>query len=68
VTLDAKLHWKSHVKKKREEIGLKYKEMYWLMGRRSDVSVHNNLMLHKQILKPVWTYDLQPVMQETDQC
>ena len=55
VTLDAKLHWKAHVKKKREEIGLKYKKMYWLMGRRSALSVQSNLMLYKQILKPVRT-------------
>jgi hypothetical protein len=35
MTLDAKLRWKLRVKKKREELGLKYKKMYWLMGRRS---------------------------------
>jgi hypothetical protein len=34
MTLDAKLRWKLHIKKKREELGLKYKRMYWLMGRR----------------------------------
>ena len=29
--LDTKLHWrKAHVKKKREELGLKYKTVYWL--------------------------------------
>jgi hypothetical protein len=35
-------------KKKREELGLKYKKMYWLMGRRSALSIHNKLMLYKQ--------------------
>jgi hypothetical protein len=34
MTLDTKLHWKAHVKKKCEGLGLKYKKMYWLMGRR----------------------------------
>jgi len=34
MTMDAKLRWKTHVKKKREELGLKCKKMYWLMGRR----------------------------------
>jgi len=52
-TLDAKLHWKAHVKKKSKEPGLKYKKMYWLMGRRSALSMHNKLMLYKQILNPV---------------
>jgi len=58
MTPDAKLQWKGHVKKKREELGLKYKHMYWLMGRRSALSTHNKLVLYKQILKPVWTYGI----------
>ena len=58
VTLDSKLRWKTHVKKKREELGLKYKKMYWLIGRRSAPSIHNKLMLYKQILKLVWTYGI----------
>jgi hypothetical protein len=53
------LRWKVHVKNKREELGLKYKRMYWLMGRRSAMSAHNKLVFYKQILKPVWTYGIQ---------
>jgi hypothetical protein len=33
--------------KKREELVLKYKKMYWLMGRRSALSIYNKLMLYK---------------------
>jgi len=33
--------------------------MYWLMGRRSALSIHNKLMLYKQISKPMWTNGLQ---------
>jgi hypothetical protein len=33
--------------------------MYWLMGRRWAPSIHNKLMLYKQIMKPVWTYSIQ---------
>jgi hypothetical protein len=58
MTLDAKLRWKVHVKKKREELGLKYRQVYWLMGRRSALTTHNKLVLYKQILKPVWTYGI----------
>jgi hypothetical protein len=47
-----------HVKKKREGLELKYKKKYWLM-RRSTLSIHNKLMLYKQILMPVWTYGIQ---------
>jgi hypothetical protein len=59
MTLDAKLRWKVHVKKKREELGIKYKQMYWLMGRRLALSTHNKLVLYKQILKSVLTYGTQ---------
>ena len=59
MTLDAKLRWKVHVKKKREELDLKYRELYWLMGRKSVLSTHNKLVLYNQVLKPVWTYGLQ---------
>jgi len=47
MTLDAKLCWKTRVKKKHEELGLTNKKMYWLKGRRSALSVHNKLMLYK---------------------
>jgi hypothetical protein len=57
--LDAKFRWKVHVKKKREDIAIKYRSMYWLVGRQSAMSTHNKLVLYKQILKPVWTYDIQ---------
>ena len=59
MTLDAKLRWKAHVKKKRQELDLRYKKMYWLIGRNSSLSLHNKLIIYKQILKPVWTYGIQ---------
>jgi len=51
MTLDVKLRWKAHVKKKREERGLKFKKIYWLMRSRSALLINNDLMLYKQILK-----------------
>jgi hypothetical protein len=59
MTLDAKLRWKVHVKTKREELRIKYRQMYWLLGRRSALSLHNKLVLYTQMLKPVWTYGIQ---------
>lgn len=59
MTLDAKLRWKEHVKKKREQLGIQLKKMHWLIGRRSELSTHNKLMLYKQVLKPVWLYGIQ---------
>jgi hypothetical protein len=59
MTLDAKLRWKVHVKRKREELGIKYRQMYWLLGTRSTLPLRNKLVLYTQILKPVWTYGIQ---------
>jgi hypothetical protein len=33
--------------------------MYWLIGRNCLLSLHNKLIIYKQILKPVWTYGIQ---------
>lgn len=37
MTLDVKLRWKAHVKKKRDELDLRYKSMYWLIGKNSSL-------------------------------
>ena len=59
MTLDAKLLWKEHIKKKRDELGQKYRKLYWLLGRNSQLSIYNKVIIYKQILKPVWTYGIQ---------
>lgn len=59
MTLDAKLRWKEHVKKKRNELNIKLRKMYWLIGRRSTMNIGNKLLLYNQVLKPVWTYGAQ---------
>jgi hypothetical protein len=33
--------------------------MYWLLGRNSELSVHNKLILYKQVICPVWSYGIQ---------
>jgi hypothetical protein len=33
--------------------------MYWLLGRKSQLSLTNKLLLYKTILKPIWTYGIQ---------
>ena len=45
MTLDAKLRWKVHVKKKREEAEIKFRKLYWLVGRNSSLSINNKLLL-----------------------
>jgi hypothetical protein len=43
MTLDTKLRWKEHNKKKRDELNIKLRKMYWLLGRC--LSIYNNLIL-----------------------
>ena len=45
--------------KRKEELEIKYKKMYWLIGRNVNLQFHNKLLIYKQVLKPVWTYDIQ---------
>jgi hypothetical protein len=33
--------------------------MYWLLGRKSNLSTSNKLLIYKEILKPIWTYGIQ---------
>jgi hypothetical protein len=33
--------------------------MYLLLGRNSELSVHNKLTLYKQVIRPVWSYGIQ---------
>lgn len=58
-TLDAKLKWKEHVKKKVNELNLNFKKMYWLLNPYSSMSMQNKILLYQQILKPKWTYGIQ---------
>jgi hypothetical protein len=59
ITLDTKLRWKHHIKKKREELNVRYQKMYWMMGRSSSLSVKNKILIYKQVLRPIWTYGFQ---------
>lgn len=34
MNLDAKLRWKTHIKKKREELEIKRRKLSWLLGRK----------------------------------
>jgi hypothetical protein len=47
MNLDAKLRWKKHIKKQRDELNIKFRKIYWLLGRKSDLSIHNSIILYK---------------------
>jgi hypothetical protein len=54
--LDRRLTWKNHIITKRKQLNLKFSKTYWLLGRRSQLTTENKLLLYKAILKPIWTY------------
>jgi hypothetical protein len=33
--------------------------MYWLLGRKSKLSISNKLLAYKVVLKPIWIYGIQ---------
>jgi hypothetical protein len=54
--LDHKLSWRDYIVMKRKQIELKVKELYWLLGRKSQLSTENKLLIYKTTIKPIWTY------------
>ena len=57
--MDTKLNWREHITKKRKQMDLRYKELYWLRGRPSHLSLNNKLLLYKTVIAPIWTYGLE---------
>jgi hypothetical protein len=37
----------------------RYEVLYWLIGRRSQLSLYNKVLVYKAILKPIWSYGIQ---------
>jgi hypothetical protein len=54
--LDAKLRWKDHIKKKRDEFNIKVRKMYWLLERNSELSIHNKIILYNQVMSAIQRY------------
>jgi hypothetical protein len=57
--LDRRLTWHKHFFAKRKHLGIILSKMYWLLGRRSKLSISNKLLAYKVILKLIWTYGIQ---------
>ena len=54
--LDKRLTWKRHIAATRKHLALKTRELYWIRGKHSALSLTNRVLIYKAILKPVWTY------------
>jgi hypothetical protein len=54
-----RLTWKDHIAKKRKQINLKIKEINWLIGRKSHLSIENKVLIYKAIIKLIWSYRIE---------
>jgi hypothetical protein len=54
--MDGTLNWREHIVKKRKQTDLRFKQLYWLLGRISPLSLANKDLVYKVVIKPIWTY------------
>ena len=59
IHLDRKLTWRKHIHTKRKQLDLKLRKLYRIIGRKSQVTLENKLLVYKAVLKPIWTYSVQ---------
>ena len=52
-------HWRKHITTKRKRLDLKLPKLHWIIGRKSQLSLENKLLVDKAILKLIWTYGVQ---------
>jgi hypothetical protein len=36
-----------------------FKQLYWLLGRKSPLSLENEVLVYKVAIKPIWTYGIE---------
>jgi len=49
IHLDRRLTWQKHIFTKRKQLGLQLHRMYWIIGRKSKLSLENKLLIYKTI-------------------
>lgn len=57
--IDSKLTWKYHLQKKRDQMKIKFRQLYWLLQKNSSLTLDNKLLIYNSVIKPVWTYGIQ---------
>jgi hypothetical protein len=55
IHLDRKFTWRNHISAKRKQLDLRLRNMYWIIGRKSQLSLANKLLVYKTTLKHIWT-------------
>lgn len=57
--LDRKLLWRTHILTKVNHLRTKLRNLYWLLGTKSQLSLENKILIYKCIIKPIWTYGIE---------
>jgi hypothetical protein len=57
--LDRKITWKAHIQAKKQQLTTKARNMNWIIGINSKLSIANKLLIYKTILTPIWTYGIE---------
>jgi hypothetical protein len=42
----------------RQQLTLKARQLHWLIGKHSHLSLQNKTLIYKAIIKPIWTYGI----------
>ena len=56
IHLDQRLTWQIHIMQKRKQLGIKLRNIYWLLGKSSKLSLDNKILIYKVIVKPIWIF------------
>lgn len=56
--LDRTLTFKDHIIKKKKQANIMRKKLYYLLNKKSKLTLKNKLLLYKVCIKPIWTYCL----------
>ena len=59
IHLDRRLTWRKHIATKRKHLDLQLRQLYWILGRKLQLSLENKLLVYMAIRKPIWTYGIQ---------
>ena len=55
---DKRLTWKEHVLKTRKHLDQRTRELYWLIGKTSPLSLSSKVLIYNMVLKTIWMYGL----------
>lgn len=57
--IDRKINWKEHILQKKKEAHHRFGQLYWLLCKRSKLSIQTKLLIYKSIIVPIWSYGIE---------